>query len=80
MVPPKFMLITFEMSYNPVFNLENNKCTISPLFDLKMVVLRHLVRDLIFFFSFSAVILTHSSYISGGVHASSVPPPIFSSS
>lgn len=22
MVPPKFMLITFEMSYNPVFNLE----------------------------------------------------------
>lgn len=50
MVPPKFMLITFEMSYNPVFNLENNKCTISPLFDLKMVVLRHLVRDLIFFF------------------------------
>ena len=51
MVPPKFMLITFEMSYNPVSNLENKKCTISPFLMKKMVVLMHLVRDLVFFSS-----------------------------
>lgn len=43
----KFILIIFEISYNLVFNPENNKYTVYPPFDLNMIVLMPLVRGLI---------------------------------